>query len=773
MYRLMPRLVVASALVALVPALALTQPPPDRTIDAAERDAVIAGVLEKVEAHYVFPDVGKKMAEAVRGRQAKKEYDGIASAKELADTLTKHLREVSKDLHLGVRHSPEPLAKAFDRGPTEEQRKRMRERAALRNFGFKKVERLGVGGVGLLELEGFMPAELIGETAAAAMTVLANNEAVIIDLRKNGGGDPEAVILLCSYFFDDATHLNSIYTRTTDTTRQYWSHPVAGKKLLGKDVYVLTSKRTFSAAEEFAYNLQSQTRATIVGETTGGGAHPTRGFRVTDHFGVGVPFARSINPVTKTNWEGTGVKPDVAVPADQALPTAHLLALKKAAERYAGDKDMAAVIAGQVKAVQKELDDLKPKDGPASRDDAPEATLDTLDARMKWEAERGFAGVVLVARGGKVAFHKAYGMANREKKIEMTPETIFGIGSTPIDFTRAGILLLADRGKVGLTDPIGKYFADVPEDKKAMTLEHLMTGRSGLQDFHDVESDRDKDHSWIDRAEAVRRILGQKLLFAPGTKRAHSHSAFGLLAAVIEIASGQSYQDFTRKHLFEPAGMTDTGFFGDKLPERRTAVGYGPEKDGAVNAPPYWGKTSWLVMGSGGQVSTALDMWKWARAVRGGKLLSPESTKEFARFGQGMLVGGDMYGFEIMCAGSDQAFMVVVSNTGSPKRMAGLRKLGRDLTALVVERKAGKFTLGVMLAVEDGGQVKIDGLVAGGAAEKAGLKVGDVLLKAGGKPVGGEPLAVLAPLLQAGDPIAVEVERDGKKLTVSVKPVAR
>jgi len=207
-----------------------------------------------------------------------------------------------------------------------------------------------------------MPAEMIGDTAASAMSFLANNDAVIIDLRKNGGGSPDAVILLCSYFFDQSTHLNSIYTRTTDTTRQYWSHPVVpGKKLIGKDVYVLTSSRTFSAAEEFTYNLQSQKRATIVGETTGGGAHPTRGFRVSDHFGVGVPFARSVNPVTKTNWEGTGVKPDVAVPADHALHTAHLLALKKAAEKYASDKEMTAALKREIEAVQKELDELKAK----------------------------------------------------------------------------------------------------------------------------------------------------------------------------------------------------------------------------------------------------------------------------------------------------------------------------------------------------------------------------------------------------------------------------
>jgi hypothetical protein len=362
MLRSLFRTALLVAIVGLVLTPASAQPPADRKIDDAERKAVIDGVLEKVVANYVFPDVGKKMAEAVRARQEKKEYDSITSAKELAETLTNHLREVCKDKHLGVRYFPEPLPKEAGPRPSEEQMKKRQEQLALRNYGFKKVERLGSGGVGLLELEGFMRAEDIGETAAAAMTFLANSEAVIVDLRRNGGGDPAAVILLCSYFFDRQTHLNDIYNRITDTTRQYWSHPsVPGKKLIGKDVYVLTSGRTFSGAEEFAYNLQSQKRATIVGETTGGGAHPTTGFRVTDHFGVGVPFARSINPVTKTNWEGTGVKPDVAVSADQALLTAHLMALKKGAEKHAGDSDRAAAIKRDIEAVQKELDELKAK----------------------------------------------------------------------------------------------------------------------------------------------------------------------------------------------------------------------------------------------------------------------------------------------------------------------------------------------------------------------------------------------------------------------------
>jgi CubicO group peptidase (beta-lactamase class C family) len=175
--------------------------------------------------------------------------------------------------------------------------------------------------------------------------------------------------------------------------------------------------------------------------------------------------------------------------------------------------------------------------------EAPPVTWDALEARLNWEADHGFSGVVLVARDGKVVLHKAYGLANREKKIAMRPDTILAIGSTPIDFTRAGILLLADRGKLKLSDPVTQFFKEVPEDRRAMTVEHLLTGRSGLPDFHDVPTDRDPDHSWIDRDEAVRRIFRQKLLFPPGKQRRHSHSGYGLLAAVIEIVSGQSYPD--------------------------------------------------------------------------------------------------------------------------------------------------------------------------------------------------------------------------------------
>ncbi|HEY6414403.1 MAG TPA: S41 family peptidase [Edaphobacter sp.] len=162
------------------------------------------------------------------------------------------------------------------------------------------------------------------------MNFLAHTDAVIFDLRENGGGDPKMVSLIATYLFDQPEHLNDLYERKTDTTTQYWTQPfVPGTKLGDKPVYVLTSNRTFSGAEEFTYDLKNLKRATIVGETTGGGAHPVRGVRVDDHFVVGVPFARAVNPVSKTNWEGTGVEPDVSVKAADALTTAQKLAESK------------------------------------------------------------------------------------------------------------------------------------------------------------------------------------------------------------------------------------------------------------------------------------------------------------------------------------------------------------------------------------------------------------------------------------------------------------
>jgi retinol-binding protein 3 len=310
---------------------------PDLTLDDKMIRDVIEQAIKNLKEAYVFPETAAKMEADLRKRLENKEYDEIKSAKKLAELLTDQLQAISKDKHLRVNYHydpvppmPGPEQRKSATGKSSEMHARMLKRARSINFGFEKVERLE-GNVGYLKMNMFQPAELgAGETAAAAMNFLANTDALIIDLRENGGGSPDMVALVSSYLFGaHPVHLNDLYFRPENSTHQWWTLPyVPGQRYEGKPVYVLTSKRTFSAAEEFTYNLKSLKRATIVGETTGGGAHPGGGRRINEHFTMFVPAGRAINPITKTNWEGTGVAPDVAVPADQALNTAYLAALK-------------------------------------------------------------------------------------------------------------------------------------------------------------------------------------------------------------------------------------------------------------------------------------------------------------------------------------------------------------------------------------------------------------------------------------------------------------
>ena len=357
------RLAVLCLLAISFTSVAVAQPEqPDLTIDAATRTQVIDAVLKRLNDSYVFPDVAKKMEQSIRERVDKKEYDQITSAKQFAATLTKDLQAVSSDKHLRVRYSHSPIPERGPRRePTAEEREQRKRDMSWMNHGFAKVERLR-GNIGYVEFMGFMDEELGADTVAAAMNFINGTDALIIDLRGNGGGNPAMVALICSYLFGpEPVHLNDLYWREGDRTDQFWTRKeIAGKRYLNKDVYVLTSKRTFSGAEEFTYNLKNLKRATIIGETTGGGAHPGGMFRMSQHFGAFIPTGRAINPITKTNWEGTGVTPDVAVPADQALVVARLMALKKSLTSLA-NPDFKAGVQDEIEKLEKELSALKAK----------------------------------------------------------------------------------------------------------------------------------------------------------------------------------------------------------------------------------------------------------------------------------------------------------------------------------------------------------------------------------------------------------------------------
>jgi C-terminal processing protease CtpA/Prc len=248
--------------------------------------------------------------------------------------LTEHFREVSHDKHLSVTFSPTRLPEESS-SPSPDAIAHYRLAMEEANCGFEKVEHLN-GNVGYLKFDFFADPEVCGGTAIAAMNFLANVDALIVDLRQNGGGDPKMVALVSTYLFATPTHLNDLWERKSGETHQYWTLPyVPGKHLPTVPVFVLTSHRTFSGGEEFTNNLKVLKRATIVGEVTGGGAHPVAGHRIDDRFTIGVPFARAINPITKTNWEGVGVDPDVKVTEADALATAQALAVKELAGRRA------------------------------------------------------------------------------------------------------------------------------------------------------------------------------------------------------------------------------------------------------------------------------------------------------------------------------------------------------------------------------------------------------------------------------------------------------
>jgi retinol-binding protein 3 len=311
-----------------------TSAQPTAMIDAAMRKATIEGAIKQMNERYVFPDVARRVEAAFFSNLQSKRYDECDDAATFAAKLTEDVQAVTGDKHIRVRYSATLVPDSPKSEPSEVHLAQVRKEMEITNYGVEKVERLPLN-IGYIDLRSFAPLEFAAQSVSAAMTLVANSEALIVDLRKNGGGDPAMVAFMSSYLFDERTHLNSLYSREGNRTTQFWTQDWVPGKRFGqkKPVYVLTSKRTFSGAEEFSYNLKNLKRSTIVGETTGGGANPGGMRRISAHFMMFVPSGRAINPVTNTNWEGVGVEPDVEVSSDDALRTAQLLALKNILDR--------------------------------------------------------------------------------------------------------------------------------------------------------------------------------------------------------------------------------------------------------------------------------------------------------------------------------------------------------------------------------------------------------------------------------------------------------
>jgi hypothetical protein len=300
--------------------------PSPAQLDAKAIAEVVQSLASKLETIYVNEDVAKKMAAALRANLAAGLYNTLSFAPDLARKLTQDLSPIAHDKHLNVNFNFDPPPAGPPGPPPAAFLDRMRKL----NGAIAKVEILR-GNVGYLQVNGVPPYDIAKDAVAAAFKFLQNTDALIIDNRGNGGGDPSTVALYMSYLSDGPSYLvNTFRARDPARSRDFKTTEL-GKESYGskKPVFVLNSPFTFSGGEELAYDIQSFKRGVIVGSVTGGGANPTGGVPLGRQFIASIPNAAAVNPVTGTNWEGVGVKPDVAVAPEDALNVAHQLALER------------------------------------------------------------------------------------------------------------------------------------------------------------------------------------------------------------------------------------------------------------------------------------------------------------------------------------------------------------------------------------------------------------------------------------------------------------
>jgi len=293
----------------------------------------IQRLSELMNSHYVFPDVAKQTEKHLLAQLKSGYYDGFTTNESFAEALTKSVQEINHDKHMRIRQNT-PY-QAPENTPERLVEEKLDQMDWLRRFnsGFNTVKLLE-DNVGYLDLRAFAHLESGKATADAYMALLANCDALIIDLSKNGGGDPHMVQYLCSYFFNEKLLLNSLYWRMGDETQEFWTlDKVDGDKMPDLPLVVITSERTFSGAEEFSYNMQTRKRAVLVGQTSGGGANPGGMQEINDQLSVFIPTGKAINPITKTNWEGVGVIPDIKTSPENTYNKAVELA-KKAGEEF-------------------------------------------------------------------------------------------------------------------------------------------------------------------------------------------------------------------------------------------------------------------------------------------------------------------------------------------------------------------------------------------------------------------------------------------------------
>ena len=307
-------------------------------LDNKKKLEILKAISKQLIEMYVFTDKAKEIEKKLDENFNKGNFDNITAIQVFANKINNIFQEISNDQHLQIKYDISELNRIITlRESNQDEIKRVKQEQidSFRdlNFGFKKLEILD-GNIGYLDLIGFCETDYASETAIAAMNFLANTNSLIIDLRENGGGEPEMVLFLASYFLEAGILWNTIVWPYKKTTEEFWIlEKVTGKKMIDKDMYVLISKNTFSGGEDFAYGMKCLKRATLIGETTRGGAHPTDGFSILDLMVLNIPKGQAINPISKANWEGVGVKPDIYIDAELAFNKAYELALEKSIQK--------------------------------------------------------------------------------------------------------------------------------------------------------------------------------------------------------------------------------------------------------------------------------------------------------------------------------------------------------------------------------------------------------------------------------------------------------
>lgn len=314
-------------------------------VDTGQKRRAITELAKMLRARYCIAATAEKAATFVERKLADGGYDQVADAEAFAQALTADLQGITKDKHLRFGAVTPPLQPpaASSTNPRNEEAERAARIVEMRrsNYGLLRAEILA-GNVGYLEVRRFQPPDVAGDTIVASMQFLANADAVIVDLRNCRGGSSFTMPIFAGYFLSRPTHLFDMEFRGDSYTDHYWTAPwLPGKRLAEIPMYILTSAYTFSGAEGLAYRFQVLKRATIVGETTGGGANAGGIMDVAPFFRVWMPMGRPVDRDTATNWEGTGVLPDVKTSAREALAAAHFEALKSIKAKSTNEKERA------------------------------------------------------------------------------------------------------------------------------------------------------------------------------------------------------------------------------------------------------------------------------------------------------------------------------------------------------------------------------------------------------------------------------------------------